>query len=409
MPTLFLFKRKSGVSEVIDGQQRILTLLGFIAEEYIDENGAVTRSRNHGFALRSLRILRELEKRTFRELPEDQKERIFDFPLYIVEIDEAQNPNFDPIDLFIRLNDKPFPIREHSFEMWNSWVDVEVIRELRHLTNSKRSWFFLKRLNSPRDRDRMENEELVASLVYLEYLSTEEPNRKSLDVFQSAGRINTRLTNKAHLSSLLQHVTEHAEAKDAFLKAIRRTDGLMQKLQTVLLDRDQNKDQRDEYLRRELDRMLGQSRRVSNFKRSKQDFFFIWKILHGLSQEMVRNYRLNLKEACFEIFEFIKDVPEPWSRAGTGLEEFARRCDALREEYRVQERRMRLSDSLKKEMLEKQENKCGISGAPLFIGDDIEVDHVLPLALGGADNECNLQIAHKSENKKKGAKKMPKG
>jgi len=44
-----------------------------------------------------------------------------------VEIGEQLNPQFNPVDLFIRLNDKPYPIKENSFEMWNSWVDAGVI------------------------------------------------------------------------------------------------------------------------------------------------------------------------------------------------------------------------------------------------------------------------------------------
>ncbi|MBK7466994.1 MAG: DUF262 domain-containing protein [Saprospiraceae bacterium] len=37
LPAIFIFKREDGISEVIDGQQRMLTLLGFIGSEYIDE------------------------------------------------------------------------------------------------------------------------------------------------------------------------------------------------------------------------------------------------------------------------------------------------------------------------------------------------------------------------------------
>ncbi|YAF95719.1 MAG: HNH endonuclease [Nodularia sp. CChRGM 3473] len=55
-------------------------------------------------------------------------------------------------------------------------------------------------------------------------------------------------------------------------------------------------------------------------------------------------------------------------------------------------------------MLKEQGNVCAISGAPLFIGDEIEVDHSIPLSIGGADSTENLQIVHKDSNRIKGAK-----
>ena len=39
-----------------------------------------------------------------------------------------------------------------------------------------------------------------------------------------------------------------------------------------------------------------------------------------------------------------------------------------------------------------------------FIGDDIEVDHTIPISLGGKDSIDNLQITHKDSNRKKGSK-----
>jgi hypothetical protein len=70
--------------------------------------------------------------------------------------------------LFIRLNDKPYPIRENSFEMWNSWVERDVIARIKENVNKHLSWFHLKIARNRNDRDRMENEELYTSLVYLE-------------------------------------------------------------------------------------------------------------------------------------------------------------------------------------------------------------------------------------------------
>ena len=116
------------------------------------------------------KILKEhLKVETFSKSIESQysirsKNKIYDFQIYLVEIDENQNPDFDPIDLFIRLNDKPYPIRENSFEMWNYWADVDVIETIKKLKESVDQWFFIKQIKRSNDRDIMENEELITSL-----------------------------------------------------------------------------------------------------------------------------------------------------------------------------------------------------------------------------------------------------
>jgi hypothetical protein len=208
IPAIFIYKRKDGINEVIDGQQRILTLLGYIGAEYVDHKLNTILSKNHKFSLRKLRILKEVEGKKFEGLDEELKNKIFDFQLYVVEIDEVQNPHFDPIDLFIRLNDKPYPIRENSFEMWNSWVDFEIIKSIKELTSNIKSWFYLKQINK-NSRDRMETEELLASLAYLEFNKKQKTNKKPLDIYQKGERINARISDKAKISAVFQKVTEN--------------------------------------------------------------------------------------------------------------------------------------------------------------------------------------------------------
>ena len=48
------------VSEVIDGQQRLLTLLGFTGSTYTNQDDKVSKSKNNNFTLKGLRILSDL-------------------------------------------------------------------------------------------------------------------------------------------------------------------------------------------------------------------------------------------------------------------------------------------------------------------------------------------------------------
>jgi len=55
------------------------------------------------------------------------------------------NNNFDPIDLFIRLNYKPYPIKIDSFEMWNSYISRELIDNIKDVFNNNKDWFYFRK------------------------------------------------------------------------------------------------------------------------------------------------------------------------------------------------------------------------------------------------------------------------
>ena len=113
LPPLFIFKREDGVSEVIDGQQRLLSILGFIGKTYKDENGQEKHSQKEGYKLDLKEgILKDLHGKTFQQLPKSEQTKILTADLWVIEINGKINKNFEPIDLFIRLNNKPYPIKK---------------------------------------------------------------------------------------------------------------------------------------------------------------------------------------------------------------------------------------------------------------------------------------------------------
>ena len=405
LPPIFVYKRNDGVSEVIDGQQRVLTLLGFLGQEYIDEKGVSTLSKNHKFTLRNLRILRELNGKSFEDLNEEQKNKIYDFQLYVVEIDEKQNPNFNPIDLFIRLNDKPFPIREHSFEMWNSWVDIDIINEVKNLVGDVKEWFYLRLIKSSNDRDRMENEELIMSLAYIDYMKSYNLKVKTLDVYQKSDRINVRLNNKANISNTLLEVAEEKDdVKKRFIASVKSVRSFVKKVKYVLLDCDKTSEELNQYLRSEMDSMMLGGRQSKYARRTRQDFYILWDLLSGIGMEMIKYHRIDIKKDIKDIIVHMKNIPEDMYLNNRGLERFLEKSNLFKETYRSKKRRVKLSEEEKKDMISKQGNKSGISGAPIFLGDEIEVDHTTPLAIGGEDKVDNLNISHKDENRSKGSR-----
>lgn len=405
LPAIFVYKRKDGVNEVIDGQQRLLTLLGFIGASFIDNKNNTAYSKNHKFNLRKLKILTELEGKKFDQIDENLKNKIYDFQLYVVEIDENQNPDFDPIDLFIRLNDKPYPIREHSFEMWNSWVDLDIIKAIKDLTASVKSWIYIKQLRNHKDRDRMETEELLTSLIFLEYLKFSKDTRRVLDIYQKTNRINARISDKAMISSALLVISEKKDkSKDQFLESIKQTKSFIKKVKYILLDCDKTKDELFEYLRVEIDDLFKAGKDPKFFRRTMQDYYILWYILNDINFEMIKLHRIEMKREINQIYRYFKNIPEEEWINSAGFNKFNSLVSNFQKKYTIVQRKITLTESEKLELIKKQGGISGISKFPVFLGDDIEVDHNIPISKGGSDTIENLQIVHKEENRIKGSK-----
>ena len=403
LPPIFVYKRNDNINEVIDGQQRLLTILGFIGEKYLSENNELTVSKNHSFYLRKLRILKELDGSKFSDLTEEQQGKILDFQLYVIEIDENQNPNFDPIDLFIRLNDKPYPIRVNSFEMWNSWVDNSIIDEIKKLTSNLKPWFYLKQLSRKSDRDRMESEELLTSLIYLDYSLNHSNSYKGLDIFQKTDRINARIGNKATITTVFQEVSENDDAKKNYFKSMKNIKSFIKKVKFILIDRDVDIEIQ-EFLKAELDTLFKANKENKFFRRTMQDFYILWFVLNDINFEMVKHHRINLKNEIITIFSYMKDIPLENQEKNNGFDVFSKMISDLKDKYKKQERKLKLTEKEKIEFIKEQNNISPYSGAPVFVGDDIEVDHIDSLATGGDDEKNNLQILHKDENREKSSK-----
>lgn len=406
LPPIFLYKRAGEVVEVIDGQQRILTILGFIGSSYVDENGSTVFSKNHKFSIKSPRILTELQGKKFDDLSPEQQNKIIDFQLYIVEIDQVQNPRFDPIDLFIRLNDKPYPIREHSFEMWNSWADYDLMDKVKDLANIIRPWFHIKQTNANLHRDRMESEELLTSLSFLDYCRTHSSERKVLDIYQIRNKINARVGDKAYVSELLANAAIDPTIKKQFIESAKNVKDFIKKLKIVLLDSNKSEQELVGYLKTELDNIFRGGKEVRYFRRTTQDFYIAWDLLNDINLEMVKHHRLEIKNQIKGVFQYIKNIPEEESIGNKGFQKYCQMKSAFKEQYVKQNRQLRLNEFEKLELLELQKGVSGLSGSPVFLGDEIEIDHIIPLAIGGADSKSNLQVLHKDENRSKGSKPL---
>ncbi len=323
LPPIFLYRREDGIHEVVDGQQRLLSILGFMGKEFVNEEGKRVKSEKNKFKLSELRIFSELKNKDYDELDQDLKDRILDFNISVVIIDAKLNPNFDSVDLFIRLNNKPYPIRENSFEMWNSYIDKDIISKIKENTNRHTSWFHIK---TEQYNNRMDNEELYSTLAYLEYKRMSEPRQEIyqyLNVYQRVENINTRIKSKSDITKALNDATIIESEKEKFIQCINNVEYFIQKIKVILSGGDGGVE--DDVLKNELNNLFY----TKSTRRTTQSFYSLWLILDGVSLNAVNQNKDEIKKQIRGIFYNMKNAITD----GNGLQDYFVILDAFKSQY----------------------------------------------------------------------------
>ncbi len=278
LPPIFLYKKLNNSKEVVDGQQRLLSIIGFLGEQFYNEDGELKYSRNNNFKLKGLKILTELEGANFSSLPDYYQDKILDFVIDLIIIEETVNEKFDPIDLFIRLNYKPYPIEANSFEMWNSIVNWDVTNSIKKVTNDEKinTWFFLRETKDGQP-DRMQNEELITILSYISYVNANDLNINDvIGFFPRQDRITCRLKNKTALSEfLISDIDTIESTKLRFISSIQKTENLIKSFGNLF--EEQTKESVNEFLN---------VKKSKTFRRSLQDFYVIWMIIDKIPNHL---------------------------------------------------------------------------------------------------------------------------
>lgn len=292
IPPIFIYKRNDKVKEVIDGQQRLLTLLVFLGKTYIDEDGNKVLSKKDRFKLSKLRILSELEGRNIGNIDNKYIDRILDFPIDVIEITQEQNPDFNEIDLFLRLNTKPYPIHENTFEMWNAYVDKDIIIEVKQIASEYCGKVF-------RQKDsRMKNEELITSLAYLDYRTSKDHMDISglLNIYKRYGRISARIMSKEKVTRTLNDISNNNAA--SFLTSVKKVRVFAEKV-NLLLKGDSH----------EISNLFAHKRKGTQCK-TDQSFYFLWEMLRNLSLEQIQSNRDLIFLSVSKKFVTIQNTPE---------------------------------------------------------------------------------------------------
>ena len=297
LPPIFIFKRaEAGIKEVVDGQQRILAIIGFLGEMFKNEDGKLVYSKNNNYKLKGLRILTNLEGKKYSDLESVLQDKILDFVIDQIVIEESMNESFNPIDLFIRLNYKPYPIKPNTFEMWNSIVHHEIVKKTKEVAQSEKSWFFLREVDE-RKPDRMKNEELIVSLAYIDFNDT---YTDVIGFFLRQDRITCRIKDKKGLTSFLIDLDTAATAMNKFLCSIESVQEKILLLKEAL-GGNPTKDDFNDILN-----VKGNIR----FTRSLQDFYVIWIVLSRCSTNKIKNDSKAVLSDIFGLLKLLKNTDD---------------------------------------------------------------------------------------------------
>ena len=295
IPPLFIYKRKDKIKEVVDGQQRLLTILGFLGKTYVDERGESVCTDKDKFRLSKLKILSELNGRTIETVGDEFEEKILEFPMDIIEIDAEQNPDFSQIDLFLRLNTKPYPIKENTFEMWNAYIDKDIVIKVKEIAAKYEKTVF-------RARDtRMKLEELITSLGYLDYRMNQPYTEiiNLLNIYKRNDRMCARIMSKDNVTKTLSELSN--SNPQAFVKALENVELFVSKI--LILIEDSPAKLRD---------LFNHSKKGVQYK-TDQNFYFLWAMLFKISIEELQKRRREEFERISKVFSLIQKTPVNYS------------------------------------------------------------------------------------------------
>lgn len=294
LPPIFVYKREDGISEVLDGQQRLLSILGFINEPYLDETNQLKYSDKNRFSLYLKNgILKNLHGKKFEHLNLEQKDKIKNFDLWIIEINYKNNTDFEPIDLFLRLNNKPYPIKEDTFEMWNSYISRDIILTIQSIYKNNDDWFYIRKNNS-----RMENENIYTALIYFQYTwilagkpSSFIPN--NLDIYKIVEKINFRVKSKNEITKTLEDISKK---DDIIMSANEFEFDFLRKL-SILVSNPEN--DLSSILNKHLEEILNVVKR----RRTQQAFYALWYFLFDISLDIILKMKIQIRKDLKRLFQ----------------------------------------------------------------------------------------------------------
>ena len=268
-----------------------------------NQDGEYIKTSKNKYALEGLRELEGLNCKVYEEgtdresVNREKKKKIEDYIFDVIRIDKQGNENIDFVDIFIRLNQNPCPIKINSFEMWNSFEIVNTIKRVKEIAQYKA---FKQQGNA------MKEEELVTILAYMDYKGINISNvyeffkinlrTDNRDTKWENSLIKVSVRNKNEITNLLEKMKPNSEEEKEFLKSVETVNDFVEKLK-ILSDNDEKK----------LIKILNSN---NSTKKNKNCFYIMWLILRELDTHRIQTYKEEIFEDLEQIFKLMQNMPK---------------------------------------------------------------------------------------------------
>lgn len=358
LPVVYLSEETDGKEYVIDGQQRLTAFFSFIDDKFPDGSN---------FRLSGLKVLSDLNKKAFRDLNDDQQDKVRGCAIRTITFKRESDPNLK-FEIFERLNTGSVSLNDQELRncIYRGRYNA-VLKELSEDSNFR----FILDLQSPEKR--MRDLELVlrfAAFFHQTYLNYKPPIRVFLNVEMAAFR----------------QVTQ--EKEDELRKAFMNATYL---LRTVL-----GKNAFRRYY-------TGNAQDHNGYWEDKQLNTSLYDILMWSFARLDKNNAVRnadaIREALINLMttdqQFIDSIEKSTSSKTAVNIRFDRWRQALENVIDVNHREERCFSRALKEKLFEVNPTCTICGNRINDVDDSAIDHIEQYWCGGRTIPENARLVHR--------------
>lgn len=368
IPVIYLAEEEDGSWVVIDGKQRLTSIISFINGKFITDG--------LDFKLTGLKMLSELNGKLFSQLSADDQEKIFNSSLNSVVISKDSDENVK-FEIFERLNTGSVPLNED--EIRNN-IYRGTYTEL--LAKLEEDDIFNKIVDKPNYKKRMFYRGMILRFFAF-YEQTYLKYKPSMKTF----------CNK-HLKTLrYMDENKQAEYEHVFKDTVSMVYSVFGKNAFRRLVKDSNS---------------------NNYKWSNTRInMALFDVeMGGFStyvdkKELVYKHADEIRDAMYNLMldeKFVESIEMKTSNTYTVEYRFDVWRNALKEILHEEKINPRCFPYEIKEKLFNNNPTCALCGQQILSIDDAQVDHIKPFSLGGETIFENAQLAHRYCNQHKGNK-----
>lgn len=378
IPLIYTAEEEDGREVVIDGQQRLTSCFSFIEGFFPPTASDLERSKSghevkkRPFRLGKMKILTELEGKSYNQLPENLKKTLDRYGLQIIKISKESHPDVK-FEIFERLNTGSVALADQEIRncIYRGPYN-DLICELANLDN------FRKALGLSAEAKRMQDVEMV-----LRFLAFNDKTHLNYNV-KMKSFLNGHMRDNRYLA---------AERASAFRAAFANACDLAY---TVFGDK---------AFRRF---SLGTARNPNGgweraVNKALYDCVMFWFARYEKRQIIDRKdaIREAMIKLCLEDAAFNDSITLGTGDIGRVKTRFEHWGNSLKDIIDLSSNERRLFTYKEKQDLFEIDRTCAICGQRIEALDDASVDHKIAFSKGGATSLENAQLSHRYCNRVK--------